>query len=77
MNLAGVASHKAYSEPMFDNKHLQLFSSHTGDAKQQKKIKMAKTDKQREASKSIKWNIHCKSSFDYYFDDFIMAALYD
>ena len=42
MILAGVASHKAYSEPMFDNKHLQLFSSDTSDTKQQKKIKMAK-----------------------------------
>ena len=47
MIVAGVASYKMYSEPMFDNKHLQLFSLNTSDTKQPKKIKMAKTDKQR------------------------------
>ena len=49
MIVAGVASYKMYSEPMFDNKHLQLFSLNTSDTKPTKKIKMAKTDKQRKA----------------------------
>ena len=50
--VAGVASYKMYSEPMFDNKHLQLFPLQTSGTKQPKKIKMAKTDKQRKALKA-------------------------
>ena len=41
MIVAGVASYKMYSEPMFDNKHLQLFSLNTSDTKQPKKDKNA------------------------------------
>ena len=51
MILASVASYKMYSEPMFDNKHLQLFSLNTCGTKQPKKMKMAKTDKKK-SSKS-------------------------
>ena len=47
----GVASHKAYSELMFDHKHLHLFSLNTSDTKPTKKIKMAKTDKEKKLRK--------------------------